>query len=343
MYCTSFYKMSYSRKRSYQGGVRRDGLPPYIKARLKPYNLQEPGAYIRTLINPEGSPNAVIPDEATYPSELYTQRQSVQVTANAQGCAGIKIVVSNVPTYYTEAAASADGAYTYNGVSAFEAQADVRARFAAARLVAASVRAEFVGNDQNNQGYVLGSVYTKADTILATGLIQPNANWGTENTAYSTTLDSHRNNREAYYGPAKNGVYATYRPIDSGSFDMKPIAIGPAETLGFGTFLLHAGGMATTAVVIFHITMHYEGIRYHNAGVTDYTLNETSVPVVDVDEFSLTHGVLPVVPLIWSGLEYQDGTVGAVADYFGGAFKSKAGNMLRKSASLLGGLGRSIL
>lgn len=102
------------------------------------------------------------------------------------------------------------------------------------RIVAAGLRVEFIGNDQNNQGLITSAFVTSMDIEnsfisykAGTGYGgNPFCNWSsttltvTENTALNyrlptVTQSDLENFRGNYSGPAKNGTEVVFEPLDS--------------------------------------------------------------------------------------------------------------------------------
>lgn len=301
---TLINKMSFSRKRNYQGEVRRDGTPSVVSNYVDKFSVQQPGEYARCLLDPENSPCVSIPDEASYPTTLFTVKQEIALGAAAAGGSnGIRISLSTVPQYETEnTATSTDLAYTYNATVPVDSGTNIQSTYRGCRLVAASCRAEFIGNDTNNKGIVVATSVARnfgnADLDLDDTLP----------TAYSV----HRNYRETIVGPVKDGAVVLYRPVDSMSFTM--LRTNSATNYTYGQFVFHFAGLDTANPnIVIYLTCHYEGL-WSNPTSSAVNVTEAVTPLVNPQELAVTQAILPAFPTGFTGLEWRSGLVGKVAD-----------------------------
>lgn len=188
-----------------------------------------------------------VPEIAMYAGSLNTAHASSDGTIQLFSPGGAAAASANVyvpasTTYAGIATTDHGGAFTTNyfipGVDSLMANS------AASRIVAAGIRVEFIGNDQNNQGLITGANITALDiqdfyqvniengvTPSASGFYDvnyaattgqittsPKLNWCTPCQSQSA-LENFRNN---YSGAAKDGIVLTYQPLDDVDLFMGP-------------------------------------------------------------------------------------------------------------------------
>lgn len=321
---TLINKMSYSRKRNYQGEIRRDGTPGVVSNYVDKFSVQQPGEYARCLLDPENSPCVSIPDEASYPTTLFTVKQEIALPASAAGGSnGIRVTLGPVPIYETESGASTDLVYAYSAAVSVDAVTNIQNTYRGCRLVAASCRAEFIGNDTNNKGVVVATSISR--------------NFGNAEFDLDDTLPGayavHRNYRETIVGPVKDGAVVLYRPVDSMSFTM--LRTNSAANYSYGQFVLHFTGLDTAAPnIVIYLTCHYEGL-WANPTSGAVNVTEAVTPLVNPQELAVTQAILPAFPTGFTGLEWRSGLVGKLAD---GVSKAVA-KAAPTASTLLWGLG----
>lgn len=320
----TLHKMSKKRVLS-SNKSKVSGLPPTIASKLNDVSIQQPGQYVQCLMDPEKSSACSIPDESSYPTSLYTITQEIDVTAvvpAANLCHGIKVNLGADPKFFLEnIASSSDGTYTYNSATAFDAATSVQANFQGARLVAASCRVEFSGNDANNQGLVLATALARSSTTSTLGL---------EDTASPVSLTAQRNSRETYVGPVKDGATCIYRPVDSASFRMQ---LTTNSTEVYGQFIFHFTKISTSAQITAYVTMHYEGLtKVVTSSSSNYQPEVT--PCCNPFEMSLVSSLLPAFPTVYSALESRLGITSKNAGAIAGLVRKLAGGST--TAELIG-------
>lgn len=319
-------------KAKYGGSVRGDASVKSVNKFTDKFSVQKPGEYARCLLDPENNPAVSIPDECSYPTTCFTVKQEISTPVQSTGVCGIIVHLGVAPVFLTESGLSTDGAYAYNASVPFDANADILLRYQACRLVAASLRCEFVGNDSNNAGLVTVSSIGRTqvapfaldDVLPTSGTVQ-------------------RNFRETYVGPVKDGSYSTYRPVDAISFQMQKTGAAAATT-NYGTLIGHVGGMNTAALqgtaCVWYVTMHFEGL-WKNPTSSSVNVDPAVTPLVNPQELAITQSILPAFPLNNSGLMFSLGDVSAIASDVSDAVQRNAPSayrMLQGAASVNKGL-----
>lgn len=287
-------KRPYSGARSAKGSVRYDRvLAPALQATGASTSTQKPGAYALALLDPEKSKSCVIPDLGSYPTSTYTLRESVTINTSAGGSGGIVIRLLATGAYALEnITTTADAAYTYDANVNLSGQTIATATYRASRIVGASMRWEFLGNDSNNQG--IGVISSYANTNIDASI--------------PGTLPIQRNARNTLILPAKDGGMAIYKPADSSNFNFEAL---PTSTYQYGALALHFSGCAASLpIAIAHITVHYEAVALVSVGEFD---DGSGATYVNGQEFSNTiagiQGASPVTP----GPTYTDGSYSKAA------------------------------
>jgi len=224
---------------------------------------QPPSAYVKALLDPEGSAAAIIPDISSYPSTCFTTQQTIDVKANSHGCAGIVVLLSNKAQYQKESSASEDTLYDYDAAVDFSYTTAAIAQYTATRLVGCSIRVEFTGTDQNNGGVVYA---------LALGA-------STFDSSVPGTVAVQRDARDNYTGPARHGSYTTYRPSETTCLDFR---VASATSYRYGTLQVHLGGLTDSthdnpSPFNFIVTMHWEA--YPIVGIASNLEDNTFVSV----------------------------------------------------------------
>jgi len=306
----SFARLKHQRR---GGAVRRDGLTADISKipGVKTTSDQIPGAYVRAVLDPEGSDPAHIPDLCCYPSIAFTTREEISfLPAGGSGAhGGFTFDLAAFPRYRFETSATTDATFAYDtNWTKCNFSADMASRYQAVRLVGASVRMEFGGADSTNGGYV---------AALSLGRYSTNDATEADNTTAGTPLNitALRNTRDCYVGTYKNGLYITYRPLDATAFNFvtvrTPASDGTAQTKSWGQFIVHVSNCAGPSSMLY-LTMHWEGIPSMsntssiNNGLlsTVYTNDAESAP---------SQTVASQCPAIYSGDSYVKGFVSEVA------------------------------
>jgi len=316
---------AYNRKRNYQGEIRRDSAPLAVRNFVDKFSVQKPGEYARCLLDPENNGAVCIPDEASYPTTLFSIKQEISLgVSSGAGASGLLIKLAPKPFFQREdPATTADGAYTYLAEVGFDANTNIGATYKGSRLVAASVRVEFTGNDTNNKGLV-----------TATNLAR---NFGSSeldlDDTFPTSVSIQRNYRETINCPLKDGVVLTYRPVDSLSFMMQQTSV--ASNYAYGNFVIHvSGGEFAASNIIAYVTLHYEGL-WLNPSAAAVNVTPAITPLVNPRELAITQSVLPAFPSVFTGLEWKAGSVSKVAAAVADAIKKNA----PEPSSILGSLG----
>ena len=330
--CTSFIIQKKMFRGASRGAVRRDGLLPTMSQKIRQRNVQAAGTYIKTLVNPESHSSCNIPDLASYPTQTFTVSQEIALTTSNGSCA-LAINLSGRPTFVGYTAPTA-ASYNVAGTSVndFDAFTNINATYRAVRLVAASLRIEYQGSDASNQGIVVGTTYSTFSN-LAGEQQDPSAN----------TYDGQRNSRQTYVGPAKSGVYLTYRPTDSSSFKMTRVT----TDFTYGSFLIFITNaqVSATSNYMAYVTLHYEGTSLNP--VTS-AMNQTpqAEPLVNPDEFNITQAVLPAFQSAVAGTDFTSGIQERLATELASSISSAVGggstvsSLIRRGAQALAPVGR---
>lgn len=243
-----------SKKRKYgpTSSIRRSpNIGPYSTSAGKSAT-QHPDAYAKALLDPENNSSCIIPDLNTFPTVTYSSSTSFQIPVVSPGgsnIAGVYVSLTPNPsdTLYFESASSTNSLYALTTAQPITGAASMVATYRSARIVAASLRIEHCGNDNLNEGIVIGTSYANS---IVDGIV--------------TSIGAQQNCRNTYVGPAKNGCIITYRPVDGSNFDMKPLN---DVAYKYGYLQVHLNGIATTANIQGHLTIHYEGITLTTSDV----------------------------------------------------------------------------
>lgn len=276
-----YVRKPYKRTTRY-GDIRYDRqIAPQLSQKGVSNLAQKPGSYAHAVSDPENASPCIIPDLSSYPTSQYSLRQSITVASSALGVGGFSWRLTGSADYRIEnIATTTDGAYTYSGFIAFQSRTSIVQQFGRCRYVGASLRLEFPGNDQNNQGIVIGSSFARGDSA-------PGDIVGQEN--FRNTVKC----------PVKDGIYVTYRPVDSECFQMQSTT---DSAFIYGELLLHWTGLAASQNVVVHCTAHYEGISTTSSG----DVNPGGLVVVNPTEFNQTVAELTKVDNVVQGAKYPD-------------------------------------
>lgn len=304
------------RGRTYQGTVRRDGdTQRIISTQASKFSHQDPGEYARCLLDPEESPAVAIPDIATYPISLFSIKQEIPVTIDLNGNGGFRLDLTSLPQY-----AITTAAYTFSSKVPLDSNADIAVRYEATRLVAASARVEFQGNDAGNSGTIIGTSYAR--TYTETGFLNR-----VESATPATSFAIQRNSRNTYIGPSKDGIYVTYRPIDplNNIFHTTQVS-AETDAINYGTLYINIQGCpvtvaATSATYLAYVTLHFEGL-WRNPTTSSSNVTPEAAPVSNQQEMSFTSAIVPMFPIIGSNLNFRTGVFAkyatAAADFIKG-------------------------
>jgi len=277
----------------YRGEVRRDGITVPIQSgngsARQAAVRQIPGAYIKCLLDPENNSPVCIPDLSCYPTVLFTMTEELTLALNSVGAGGIRVRWHGDPRYDIETAATTtDNIFTYTLDAGFRQRAAVIATYSHARIVAYSIRVDFLGNDTNNQGFITHCRFLGVND---------------RNPIPGSVADV-RNFHDAYFGPLKDGLYVTYRPLDSSMFDMLQTDDDELDIRNcqWGGDVIHwsgAGGLTPPSVAI-KITVHWEGIQLAS-GTTPAEQAQPSH--VDANELNFTQANAGKYPTCLSSVQ----------------------------------------
>lgn len=232
----------------YRGSVRHDGIAvPFSVGTsfLKSAAKQVPGDYLRVILDPENNGPASIPDMTAWPTQLFTWTQEGLLSVNANNVTGLFVDFSSHPQIAAgETAGSTDAAIVYNGGVDIDQWNQIVASYVMLRVISWSIRIDFIGNDTNNQGVI------QAARIL--GLQDKNP--------IPSAVGGFRNYHDSYFGPIKDGVYTTYRPVDESHYLYGNTAVALGNDFQYGREMIHISGASTTASVAFTVTCHCEAV-----------------------------------------------------------------------------------
>jgi len=292
------------RSRNIGSNIRVDGLPPTLRSKFNDVSVQQPGAYAKCLLDPEHSSPVSIPDEANYPTTVFTTTSEFDIPLTTILGAGIRMNLHAATFYELESAASTDGTYAYGSAVPVAWETSFRANYQAVRLVACSLRIEYAGTDAANSGIITATTFARSST-LANLQVEPT-------TMFLSNQTTQRNCRDTYVGPAKDGANLIYRPVDSASFRL---VLADNATDPFGAFQVHISKATAGAQYTGYLTMHWEGLSKNPTSTTILT-NPEVTPLVNPLEMSLVSSLLPAMPTVASGLESVMGILSQNADAF---------------------------
>lgn len=274
------------------GGVPRMNtqLAPQLVKTHAPLASQIPGAYAKALLDPEKNASCIIPDLSCYPTETYSLRQSIPYNLNSTGQGGILVPLQPNMIYFTEATTTTDALYAYNTALSLTGAAQVQSTYSDHRLVGCSVRIEFAGNDNNNQGRSIATSYTYRDTPL-------------------TSLVTQTDTRNTINTVLRDGCEVIYKPLDSSCFDMKSTTAG---TVIWGQLQIHVTGGGNLAPFVFHITQHWEGVT-NNSGIGGFSPD--GAVYVKPEEFNQTMSTISGTPPYYDGKDIASGKVSNSVNY----------------------------
>lgn len=266
-------------------------------------STQKPGTYALAVIDPEKANPCIIPDISSYPTSVYSIRQSITVPTLASGIGGFYTELKGRPTYATEIAPSTDAAFTFLSAD-FSGTAAIVNQYDRHRVVGASIRVEHPGNDANNQGLLVGVSLTRFDLSLG-------------------SLVNMQNSRSSNTVVAKDGIYVTYRPVDSSCYDM---FLTTDTTNGYGMLQVHWTGAAASQNMVVHVTIHYEGIQ--KIGLGEYS--PSGQVAISPGEIDATCAGLVGMDCVIDGKSYTQGTYSKAASHWA--------NGIGKGVSALSGI-----
>lgn len=233
---------------------------------------QKPGDYLRCVADPMAAEPVSIPDLSLYPCQCFKVESTQTFPINAQGVGGTQINVGGpAASYFTETSVSTNASFSYSIGFANSWASRMTADYAAYRLVGMGVLVEYLGTDNQNSGKILANVQCGNAT-------------GTIDTTF-TSLDGITNGRGTYQGPARDGVYFTWRPMGMQDFDYRPIG----SSLLNGIIQIHVTGATTGVEFNVRTVWHYEGVTKNifDAGVSSDMLYAMD-PVSDPTELNAT-------------------------------------------------------
>lgn len=241
----------------------------------KHYNARQARTdYAATLINPELSLGARIPDLACYPTAVWTTEYHQPITisngATTTNNQILALALNTCPQIncYTGTNGTSPGTLvttTTPGSSSTpiligDTVAAYQGRYKSARLVSAMIKMTWAGQDNATEGTILGTyqVPEYGSTVAPATVNFAQAS------AWATLPD-------AYTGPLKNGIVMRYKPVDAGSFDMQPMYSQPSVGLApmgtwWGFFYINIIPAATTASTTFQLDVicNWEGTLTSN-------------------------------------------------------------------------------
>jgi hypothetical protein len=248
---------------------------------IKVGSKQMTGAYLKALVDPENAVHCHIPDLASYPCQTFTTTQEITWTPTLAGGAQgqLHIDLSSFPRYRFNSGTSVPTNFAWDPYQEFLFTQDILTRYRAVRLVGASARIEFVGSDANNSGILTG--ISSGRYSATAGLL---ADLGAAN--IPDNVNEMRNSRDSYVGAYKDGIYLTYRPLDSSSFNFQvpvPFTSGLDNVNGWGQFIIDLSNANANNTSIVYVTMHWEAIT----NLSSSTVTDGAVDTVYTNESEL--------------------------------------------------------
>lgn len=263
--------------------------------------------YAMTLINPFIYLNARVPDLACYPTAVFTVRKTFPFTVkntndlNNQGIIHIALATLPTMTYHQNRNGGTPGNFvggstTYLG----DPNNYTSTKYRASRLVSAMLKVSYAGSDTDTEGlisatYIPPEMTAKVTTGTATntyGGMDPQQNLSIY--GYCYTADTWEMARDYYSGPLKNGAVARFKPVDSSSFDMRPISNNSPAGSGlsfttpysFGDIICEiAPGLSTTSTTVqVEISLNFEALLAS-------TMSDANIGISGADPIALAHGL----------------------------------------------------
>lgn len=231
------------------------GLP------MKNPDVQHAGKYAASLIDPWIYQDVRIPDLACYPTVTYTaQTEFLWQPVNSSGATDSKVLIVDLnanPQW--QLANGLGGASPGTRISSpGPIITNASTRFSSGRVVSAGIRVKFAGNDANSQGQI--NVVSYTSTLGSYGAGGAILNNGTVAAAVNTPTTQ----RQFYSGPLRDGCMATYRPLDSASFEMTDVNT-TAGSVDQGQFVVSIFGQSTPPPAFtVEITVNLEGTIVDN-------------------------------------------------------------------------------
>ena len=308
MLCIIIYKKQF--KRPSKGSVRYDGT---TQSRILALSEESPMAssplhYGAALASPlvYSSGEARIPDMILIPTQTMSFQLETTLFNDGNGNnAGMLQLTSQGPRFFTATGAGVNpDPWLWSGTGGVRWSVDPSAAATSwsntiglltgwrslavcngARVVAAGLQVEFLGNDQNNQGLITGAMVSSSDMQENAALVNSDASGSTGGQYFDQTRLE--NSRFNYSGPMKKGLNLHWYPIDTADmeFGTTPISTTSALSLyntpfssrlitggtasGDGTGAIGArnygglqfatqGGVALAAALRVTIKVHYE-------------------------------------------------------------------------------------
>lgn len=257
---------------------------------VRPYGQRTSTAgrlYLETLLDPRRG-GVKVPDSFAARTATVQLQQTIVLSAVSiqnSGVCGALLTVGPMPYY---GSIVAGGTAPYNPLWQGQAFLDpsnskLKSLFSSARVVSASLRAQFTGTTQSDQGtitlFALDRLQLQQQASATTNVVAGQGgnvgnpevtdvfNITTVGGFGSTfTIDNIRNLPVNAYGPARNGGTVRFFPVDSGDIDFTPLPPGtnPISTGVVGCLGFVCEGLSTTsgssASVIVEMIVNLEAI-----------------------------------------------------------------------------------
>jgi len=318
----SSYSKTYGRasNASQKSGQRRRGAPRYdgivgsisTSPLIKAASTQTVGAYLKAVVDPEHNPHCHIPDLSSFPCQTFTTKAEVPFGPNGEvnSSIGLKVDLGPYPRWAFTTPTSTQANFEWSEWQTFNFSDSMVSNYQAVRLVGASIRLEFGGNDQNNAGFLTGISLGRYSTLTN----ELGADVGIN--TIPDSLEQMRNSRDSIVVPYKEGLYITYRPLDASAFNFKQTKAFTAATAadsGWGTLIACLNGATNnSAVGLMYVTFHWEGIS--KISTSSAGAGEMDTSFTNFDEIGPTQSLLTNISSMCSGIKIVDGTLGETCD-----------------------------
>lgn len=278
----------YTRGRTYKKGHKSYYGHDVGTTSTKIYDARQKRTdYACTLIDPELRLGVRIPDLACYQTATFTTEyhQPLSIdnsTGTTNNCLFTVMTGAGCPTvwFHQGSHGTVPGDLTTGAggeIVIGDTQANYQAKYKSCRLVSASVRISYAGNDTTTEGTIMGTFLPSDWNLLVPAA--PN------NIAYYTP-QQWKDLPDYYSGPLRNGVVIRYKPHDALSFDMQATSQNLGAYSAFGGMMVSVQLPNATASVTLQldIVMNWEALLASTA---------TGIPqgISGADPGALAHGL----------------------------------------------------
>lgn len=304
----------------YSASTRKSGPPRYVSSSLpapkkgayrfmskqvgnkRAIGSKESTDYIASILKPGSKKCVRIPDYCLYPTA--TSHTEVEGTFVGNGNNVCQLVVTLQAgglggdgwggQIYTSSAASTDALFAYGAATAVRTQSTAYFNsYFSSRLVSASLEIQYIGNDNNNQGRLIGATLVKDEYLFV--------NFDTTNEILQA--------RDQMSVAPQDGLFLRYRPIDESCFNF--VKTNDSTTPPVCAFIVAATGIAgANAPFRYKLSCNWENIV--RSDQYDQPIAGNQEVTVDPN-FGNTKAVMPSIPsvqtLTVSTINSNDGDV----------------------------------